>query len=91
MSEFMEPITAMGRLMGFTKHWNPFKNEIFALVELESEVIKLPIDYRQLKYVQKEHPVNSLVPLTYSEDRWQISSDTVTETWEFKDPNSVYS
>ena len=84
----MQPI--IGKLKGFSKHWNPFKNEVFALVEVDSEVLNVPVDYRQTKFIQMEHPVNSLVPLVFCEDRWQISSTTVVETWEFKDPNSVY-
>lgn len=80
----------IGKLKGFSKHWNPFRNEVFALVEVDSEVMNIPVDYRQLKFIQKEHPLNSLVPLTFNEDRWKIGSSTVVETWQFKDTNSVF-
>ncbi len=90
MNKITEMPTIIGKLKGFTKHWNPFKSEVFALVEVDSEVINIPIDYRQQKFIQMEHPVNSLVPLTFNENRWQIASTTVVETWQFKDPSSVF-
>jgi hypothetical protein len=68
----------IGKLKGFTKRWNPFENEIFALVEVDDrQVINVPIDYRQQKYIQSEHPVNSMVPVIFREGRWQISSKTI--------------
>ncbi len=69
----------IGKLRGFTRRWNPFDNEIFALVEVDDrQVINVPIDYRQQKYIQNEHPVNSMVPLVFREGRWQITSRTLS-------------
>jgi hypothetical protein len=72
----MAPVVA-GRLIGFTRRWNPFSTEVFARVEVGSKVMSVPIDYRQQKFIQKEYPINSPVSLIYREGRWQIASRTL--------------
>lgn len=79
MSENMIVQPIIGKLIRFTNRWNPFDNEVFAIVKVDMQVINVPIDYRQQKYIQKEHPINSLVPIVFSDGKWQITSKTVTE------------
>ncbi|AFD00178.1 hypothetical protein Mtc_1424 [Methanocella conradii HZ254] len=67
-----------GKLVGFTKRWNPFSTEVFARVEVDSRVLNVPIDYRQQKFIQMEHPINSQVSLIYKDGRWQIISRTLS-------------
>jgi hypothetical protein len=78
MNKIINDQTIIGKLVGFTKRWNPFTTEVFAMVEVEEETINVPIDYRQQKFIQMEHPINSLVPLIYNEGKWQITSRTLT-------------
>ena len=85
--------TIIGKLMGFTKRWNPFSTEVFAQVEVDTKVINIPIDYRQKMFIQKEHPIDSLVPLVYNGDegQWEILSDeSIGEYKLFKDSSSVF-
>lgn len=83
--------TILGILVGFTKRWNPFTNEVFALVEVDAKVINVPIDYRQQIFIQNEHPLNSLVPLIFNEGKWQISSQTAAvEQKTFSDSYTVF-
>jgi hypothetical protein len=70
--------TIIGKLTGFSKRWNPFSTEGFAMVEVDSKVINVPIDYRQIRLIQKEHPVDSMVPLAFNEGRWEIVSEMDT-------------
>ncbi len=84
----MRPI--LGTLKGFTKNWNPFNRQVFALVQLDEEdVINVPIDYRQQTFIMREHPVNSPVSIIFSEGRWQITSETIMDKL-FTDANTVY-
>lgn len=84
--------TIIGKLMGFTKRWNPFSTEVFAQVEVDTKVINIPIDYRQKMFIQKEHPIHSLVPLIYNDDgELEILSDESTGEFKlFKDSSSVF-
>ncbi len=73
--------TITGKLTGFTKRWNPFSTEVFALVEVDARVINVPIDYRQKTIIQKEHPIDSLVPLAFNDGRWEIISGIATSEY----------
>ncbi len=85
----MAPVVA-GRLIGFTRRWNPLSTEIFAKVEVGSTVISVPIDYRQQKFIQKEHPINSPVSLVYKDGRWQIASRMVAVEQNIMGDNTVF-
>ncbi len=83
--------TIIGKLMGFTKRWNPFSTEVFALVEVDTGVINVPIDYRQKRIIQMEHPIDSLVPLAFNEGRWEILSQTESSEYRlFVDSSNVF-
>jgi hypothetical protein len=79
----------IGKLIGFTKHWNPFNSEVFARVEIDYTVVNVPVDYRQLKFIQKEHPLNSLVPVVFNEGKWQITSRTLASEQKFYGDSST--
>ena len=74
MSEIMSGGHIIGKLIGFTNRWNPLKTGIFAKVEVNKKVISIPIDFRQKKFIEMEHPVNSHIPLVYAEGGWRIVS-----------------
>ena len=83
--------TIIGKLMGFTKRWNPFSTEVFAMVKVDTKVINVPIDYRQKNLIQKEHPIHSLVPLIFTEGRWEITSNmAANEHRLFNDSSTVF-
>jgi hypothetical protein len=83
--------TIIGKLMGFTNRWNPFSTEVFAQVKVDTKVINVPIDYRQKNIIQKEHPIDSLVPLIYKEGKWEISSGmSASEHKLFNDSSTVF-
>ncbi len=83
--------TIIGKLMGYTKRWNPFSTEVFAMIEVDAKVINVPIDYRQKNLIQKEHPVDSLVRLVFNEGQWEITSMmTAGEHRLFNDSSTVF-
>jgi hypothetical protein len=91
MSNIIKDQTIIGKLVGFTKRWNPFNSEVFAMVEVDATMINVPIDYRQQKFIQNEHPINSLVQLIFNDGQWQITSSTLTvEHKVFGDARTVY-
>ena len=81
----------LGILVGFTKRWNPLSTEIFARVEVDDQVINVPIDYRQKNIIQREHPIYSIVPLIFNEGKWEITSDMLaTEQKVLSDITTVF-
>lgn len=77
MSEKRGGETIIGKLVGFSKRWNPFSTEVRVQVRVDSKVINIPIDYRQQQYIQKEHPVGSNIMLSFSNGNWHIYSKPV--------------
>ncbi len=83
--------TILGILIGFTKRWNPLSTEVFAQVEVDDRVIKVPIDYRQKNIIQREHPIYSIVPLIFNEGKWEITSNiSAAEQKVFNDSSTVF-
>jgi hypothetical protein len=83
--------TILGILVGFTKRWNPLSTEIFARVEVDDQVISVPIDYRQKNIIQREHPIYSIVPLIFKEGKWEITSNmSASEQKVFSDISTVF-
>ena len=81
----------IGKLVGFTNRWNPLKTDIFAQVKIDKDVINVPIDFRQRKYIEMEHPLNSYVALMFREGKWQIVSHiTKTDNKFMADPLSLF-
>jgi hypothetical protein len=66
---------ACGILVGYTSRWNPFTTKVNVLINVNGKVMKIPIDYRQLKFVQKEYAVGSKVEIESYEGNWRIKSE----------------
>lgn len=75
MSEPMSGRQIIGKLVGFTSRWNPLNTDIFVQVKVDKEMINIPIDFRQRKFIEMEHPLNSYVLLMFREGNWQIVSN----------------
>jgi len=65
---------ASGVLVGFTGRWNPFTTKVNILVKIGKKTLKIPIDYRQQKFIQKEYAIGSQVELERYEGSWHIKS-----------------
>jgi hypothetical protein len=68
-------------LIGFTSRLNPLSRIVDIRVRVDRSIIKIPIDYRQLRFVLKEHPVGSDVDLAY-DGKWSIVSDQLSPDFE---------
>lgn len=66
------PVT--GQIIGYKASWNIFSHDAYAVVRVQGAKILVHIDNRQLKYVQKEYPKDSIVRLQLNGSRWQIVS-----------------
>lgn len=65
---------ASGVLVGFTSRWNPFTTKVNVLVKVGNKTMKIPIDYRQQKFIQKEYDIGSKVEVEQYEGSWHIKS-----------------
>ncbi len=65
---------AHGILTGITSRWNPLSRTVHMLVKVNGNTIRVPIDHRQVKYMQKEHNIGSEVELHFYEGGWHVVS-----------------
>ncbi len=65
---------ASGVLVGFTTRWNPFTTKVNVLIKTGDKTLKVPIDYRQQKFIEKEYTVGSRVEVERYEGHWRIKS-----------------
>ncbi|HEY3422192.1 MAG TPA: hypothetical protein VGK13_03460 [Methanocellaceae archaeon] len=65
---------AVGEIVGYSSRLNFFSATINVLVKVDGEVIKVPIDYRQKKFIQCESPEGSKVAIGFFEGQWHIGS-----------------
>ncbi len=65
---------ASGILVGFTSRWNPFTTKVNVVIKSGDKTMKIPIDYRQRKFIEKEYPVGSKVEVERYEGNWRIKS-----------------
>lgn len=68
-----------GILVGFTRRWNPLATKVNVLVKVDKRVVKLPIDCRQIKFIQCENAIGDMVEMEFYEGCWHIKSQRVSE------------
>jgi hypothetical protein len=62
-----------GKVIGYTRPLNPFTMMARAIIKINNRVIRIPVDYRQVKFIEREYPVGSIVVLEY-DGSWCIRS-----------------
>jgi hypothetical protein len=77
-SKKIDEIAYTGEMIGYTSRWNIFSNSIKAIVNIEGKARKIPIDNRQIKFLQKEYPPGSMVTVGFN-GTWYIKSQPVTD------------
>ncbi len=65
--------TVIGELVGYRPRLHPLTMLAHVLVKVNNKIIKIPIDYRQVHFVQKEYPIGSNVELEFN-GQWKIRS-----------------
>ncbi len=60
-------------LIGIGSRLNPFAKVVDMTFKFERSIVWIPVDYRQVRFILKEHPVGSQVDLAY-DGRWSIMS-----------------
>ncbi len=66
-------MAATGTIKGIKKHWNPLVNDAHILVDIDGTMIKVPIDRRQIPFLEKEYKVGGKVDV-YFDGVWCIKS-----------------
>jgi hypothetical protein len=69
-------IITFGEIARYPKRIIPLSRSTHIVVRIGREMVDVPIDNRQIKFIEKEHPVGSIVELEY-DSGWRIRSHTM--------------
>ena len=78
MKNFTSKEVLVGTVVGYKGSWNMFSHSAYVIVNAEGQKIAIDIDSRQLKFVRKEFPEGSQVPIGFYGGKWHIASKPVT-------------
>jgi len=67
------PAVATGIFKGIKTHWNPLVNDAYILVDVGGTMIKVPLDRRQLPFLEKEYAVGDTMEI-YFDGVWHVKS-----------------
>lgn len=79
MNEMSVDGAAIGKVIGYSKSWNPLSHESYVVIKVNNKKIVVPIDMRQQKFVQKEYSSGSHVAMGFYGGKWHIGSKLVKE------------
>lgn len=65
-----------GVLKGFKMNWNPLITQAYMQVKVSGEIMDVPIDRRQIRFVEKEYHIGDAVNLYY-DGAWHIRSRAI--------------
>ncbi len=66
-------IITFGEIASYPKRLLPLSRSTHIVVRIGREMVDVPVDNRQIKFIEKEHPVGSIVELEY-DSCWRIRS-----------------
>lgn len=81
MENITNELVYTGDLLGYSNRWNFFSNIINVVVRINGKSVKVPIDYRQRKFLQYEYPPGSKVDVGFN-GQWYIKSRPVPDDFE---------
>lgn len=64
----------IGKVICYKSSWNRLSNKAYVIVSADNDRITVSVDSRQLKYIQKEYPPGSRIPIGFYEGKWNIGS-----------------
>lgn len=70
---------AVGEVVGYAGRLNFLSVRINVIVKVDGKVIKVPIDYRQKKFIQSESPEGSKVAIEFFDGKWHIESKPASD------------
>ncbi len=62
-----------GQVTGYASGWNPLSHKAYMVVNVGGETLHVPVDHRQIRFMELEHPVGGTVELDYDQG-WHIKS-----------------
>jgi hypothetical protein len=63
----------IGEVVGYIPWLNPFSMMARMVVRINDKTVRIPIDHRQVKFIEKEYPAGSMVMLEF-DGCWRIRS-----------------
>jgi hypothetical protein len=65
---------AVGEIIGYGRVFNPFNKKSRVIVKANERIIRVPVDYRQIKYIENEHRIGDKVAVGFYGGEWHIGS-----------------
>ena len=81
MKNFTSKEVLVGTVVGYKGSWNMFSHNAHVIVNAEGQKVVIDVDSRQLKFVRKEFPEGSQVPIGYYSGEWHIASKPVIQNF----------
>ncbi|HTY92174.1 MAG TPA: hypothetical protein VMC84_13445 [Methanocella sp.] len=69
----------IGTVVGYKWSLNMLSRYVHMIIHVEHGNVVVDVDSRQLKFVKKEYPEGSQVPVGFYGGKWHISSKPVTQ------------
>ncbi len=66
--------TIAGKVIGYKKGLSLVLAKSLVLVKVENGIVSIPVDYRQEKFIEKEYPPGTTVPIGVRDGKWHIRS-----------------
>lgn len=66
-----------GEVAGYVRGWIPL-SMAHMVVKINRDVVKIPVDQRQVQFIQKEYPIGNMVDLEFN-GCWHIRSRIMPE------------
>jgi hypothetical protein len=65
---------ATGKVLKYTRGLNLFSAKAVAMVYVDGQIIRVPVDVRQLEFLQRGYPPGNDVAMGFFEGRWHFIS-----------------
>jgi hypothetical protein len=70
----LEDDMATGKVLKYSRGLNLFSSKAVAMVYVDGQVIRVPVDVRQLEFLQRGYPPGNDVAMGFYDGRWHFIS-----------------
>jgi len=65
---------ATGKVLRYSRGLNIFSSKAVAMVDVEGQIIRVPVDVRQLEFLQRGYPPGNDIAMAFYDGKWHLIS-----------------